>query len=177
MAALSSQQAAREQQPSDQLASLYSLVHKVVRAGALDRHSRSAELSGRAALEAEALFGDESLVVAELRMNESEALNNLAATASGAERDALVRRSWSALLSVIALLQRRLTTNTLLIGTVRKEESDYFAHVHTVRCAAQNMPSPLPAVVQVRASAIGYLVLLDALYRSLNFMFSTLRPL
>ena len=73
MASPSSQQGAREAPPPDQLAALYSLTDKAAVAGALNRHSRNAELSARAALKAEAFFPDDSLVVADQRMHESDA--------------------------------------------------------------------------------------------------------
>ena len=61
--AASSQQGAGDA-PPDQLAALYTLAGKVVKAGMRKRHSRAAELSARAALKAEAFLGDDSLVVA-----------------------------------------------------------------------------------------------------------------
>ena len=170
MSSFSSQQGAREAPPPDQLAALYSLTDKVVSTGALCRHARNVELSARAALKAEALFTDDSLVVARLRMIESKSLVNLAIAASPADREALIRRSWSALLSVIALLQRRLAANTLLPGTVRKEETDYYAHALAALLAVQNEPVPPPSGLQTLASTIGYVVLLDALDKSLHFM-------
>ena len=170
MASSSSLQRAREAPPPDQLAAFYSLMDKVISAGALRRTSRSVELSARAALKAEAFFGDDSLVVAHLRMNESRALANLAATTSGAEEQALCRRSWSALLSVVALVQRRLASDTLLLGTVRKEEIDYYAHVCAATFAAHNEAVPPPADLQILGSMIGWTVLLGALFRSLDFL-------
>ena len=84
--------AARGPPPPDQLASLYKLVDIQSIAGALGRHARVVELSASAALQAEALFGgDVSLVVANLRMGESQSLSTLAA--SGAERELFVRRA------------------------------------------------------------------------------------
>ena len=78
MASSSSQRdTTRAPPPPDQLASFYSLVDKVVNAGVLCRHARAAELCAKAAEKGEALFGDDSLVVAELRMGESKALASL----------------------------------------------------------------------------------------------------
>ena len=170
MASPSSQQGAREALPPDQLTALYSLADKFLNASALNRHARAAELSARGALKAEALLGDNSVVVVHLRVNESRSLANLAATASGAEQVALCRRSWSSLLSVLAILERRLASDTLLPGTVRKEESDYYVHVQASIYAAQNKPVVLPADLQILGSTIGCSVLLGALYRSLNFL-------
>ena len=114
--------------PPDQLASFYKLVDKKVVAAALSRFARNVELSSQAALHAEALFGDDSLVVADLRCSESCSLQNLACEASGAEQQALARRSWGVMQSVVNLLLRRLEANTLLPGTAREEELDYEVH-------------------------------------------------
>ena len=116
-------------------------------------------------------------MVAHLRMQECTALSSLVIRASGAEQHALVRRSWSALLSVIAILQRRLEDNTLLPGTVRKEELDYSAHVLAATFAAKKVPAPSFLALQALASAIGYDVLISALHRGLNFSFKMFRPL
>ena len=140
--------AVRAAPPPDELAAFLSLVDKKISAAQLSRHARDAELSSKAAEKAEALFGNDSLVVAHLRMNESIAVANLASSARGAEQVTLFRRSWSALLPVIAHLQRRLATNTVLPGTVRTEESDYYAHVAAAIFAAQDKLLPLPADLQ-----------------------------
>ena len=120
--------ASRAQPPADQLATFYKLVDKEATAGALCRRARCVELSAQAAVQAEALFGDDSLVVASLRYSESGSLANLASATSGAEHEALLLRSWAVLLSLINLLQRRLTDNAILPGTIRKEELDFDAH-------------------------------------------------
>ena len=107
MASSSSQRdMTRAPPPPDQLASFHSLIDKFVNAGLLNRHARAAELAAKAAEKGEALFGDDSLAVADLRVKESMALRSLATKASGAEHEALCRRSWGALLLVIANLQR-----------------------------------------------------------------------
>ena len=94
MASSSSQRgAARTPPPPDQLAAFYKLVDKRTIAGVLARVSRNAELSAQAAVQAEALFGDDSLVVADLRYWESESLVGLFMAASGAGQAALRRRS------------------------------------------------------------------------------------
>ena len=178
MASSSSQRdTTRTPQPHDRLASFHSLIDKVVTAGVLCQHARDAELSAKAAEKGEALFGDNSLVVASLRMEESKALANLALTAPGSEDVARFRRSWSALLSVIAILQSRLADNTLLPGTVRKKEMDYFAYLLRATFDAQNKPIPSPARLQARALTVGYNVLIDALHRSLHFSAKLFVPL
>ena len=98
--------AAGAQPPPDQLAAFYKLVEKKAIASALCRHARAAELSASAAVLAEVLFGgDDSLVVASLRMGECHSLTSLAGTASGAEEEAFFRRSWGVLELVIPLLR------------------------------------------------------------------------
>ena len=173
MAFSSSQRGAagRAPPPPYQLAAFYKLMDKQVIAGALCRHAREAELSTSAAVHAEALFGGEdSLVVANLRMSESRALNNLALGASGAEREALVRRGWSVLVSLIPLLLRRLEANTLLPGGIREEELDYTAHVQAAITKAINKPASPPAVLRAAAAAMGYITLLLAMFRSLDLL-------
>ena len=120
MASSSSQRgAARAPPPPGQLAAFYKLVDKRVIACALTRVARSAELSAQVAVQAEALFGDDSLVVAQLRYRESEALAGLSMAASGAEKAALQRQSWAVLVSFSPLLLCRLEADTLLPGTLR----------------------------------------------------------
>ena len=115
--------------PPDRLAVFYKLVDKKVIASVLCRHARAVELAAAAATHAEALFQqDDSFVVARLRMDGSESLNSIACNASGAEREAFTRQSWALLLSPIAILLRRLESNTLLPGTIREEELDYTVH-------------------------------------------------
>ena len=162
--------AARAPPPPARLASFYKLVDKGVIAAALCRHARHAELSASAAVQAEAVFEDNSLVVATLRMYESECLTHLAAEASGAEREMLVRRSWDVLVSVLPLLLRRVEANTLLPGTIREEELDYTAHEQTAIKKAKNEPVPPPAVLRAGASAMGYTTLLLAMFRSLHML-------
>lgn len=116
-------------------------------------------------------------MVAVLRMDESRVLNNMVQIASRAEQRALFLRSWSALLSVLAVLQSRLATDTLLPGTVRNEETDYYAHVQAASFTAKNELVPAQAVLQTYGSNIGYIVLVNALYTSLNFMFVCFQPL
>ena len=120
-------------------------------------------------MEAEALFGyDDSLVVANLRIGVCQSHLNLGVEASGAERISLVRRAWNVLLSIIPLLLRRAEANTLLPGTVREEELDYYAHVQAALMKAQNKPVPPPAVLRAVVTLIGYSTLLDAIFMSLK---------
>ena len=171
MAASSEQRgAARAPPPPHQLAAFYKLVDRQATAGVLCRHARNAELSAQAATQAEALFGDDSLVVACLRYSESESLALLAYEASGAEQEALLFRSWGVLVSVVNLLSRRLAANTLLPGTIQEEELDYEVHVQAVLSKARNQPVPPPAELRAEASTMGYEALLDVMYRSLDLL-------
>ena len=174
MASPSSQRgAARAPPPPDQLTAFYKLVDKHVIAGHFVREARDAELSAQAAVHAEALFGDDSLVAARLRLGEFESLanmRNIAGEASGAEREALFKKSWAALVSVVPLLLRRAEANTLLPGTIREEELDYEAHVQAVLFKLTNQPNPPPAALRAAVCAMGYNILLRAMCRSLNLL-------
>ena len=172
MASSSSQRGAacRAQPTPDQLACFYKLVDKQVIAGALCRYARNAELSASAAVQAEALFGDDSLVVASVRMCESVSLVSLALKASGAEREALVRQAWAVLVSVVLLLLRRLEVNTLLPGGVRDDELNFYAHAQAALRKATNRPVSPPAVLRASASTMGYNTLLDAMCRCLDML-------
>lgn len=134
--------ATRGPPPPDRLAVLDKLVDKVTTASVLCRYARAVELAATAATHAEALFPDDSLVVAHLRMTGSNNLNGLALSASGAEQEAFARKSWALLFSVGAILVRRLETNTLLPGTIRKEELDYVVHETAVYAKSTNEPVP-----------------------------------
>ena len=114
--------------PPDRLAVFYKLVDKKLIACVLSRFARAVELAAEAAMQAEALFADDSLVLARLRMDGSIELKNIACQASGAERRAYARQSWALLLSAIPILVRRLESDTLLPGTIREEELNYKAH-------------------------------------------------
>ena len=162
--------ATRAPPPPEQLAAFYKLVDKNTIAGQLCRYARDAELSAQAAAQAEALYGGDSLVVASLRYYESEALNHLALEASGADKEALVRRSFAVLVALIPLLLRRVETDTLLPGTIREEELDYEAHIQAALHKARNKPTPSPAVLRAWASTMGYTTLLDAMSRSLDLL-------
>ena len=173
MASSSSQRgtAPRASPPPDQLASFYKLVDKQAIAGALCRYARHAELSASAAVQAEALFGeDDSLVVAHLRMSESDSLSNLSVDASGADKGAFLRRSWAVLLLVVPLLLRRVEANTLLHGAVREEEIDHYARALAASVKAKSKPVSSPALLRIIASTMGYNTLMYAMVRSLDLL-------
>ena len=162
--------AVRAPPPPDQLAAFHKTVDKRVMTGVLCREARDAELSAQAAVQAEALFGDDSLVVARLRYFESDSLASLAREASGVEQETLLSRSWAVLLSVISLLQRRLADKTVLPGTVRKEELEYDAHSQAALCKAKNEPAPSSDELRSWASTLGYETLIFAMRRSLDLL-------
>ena len=136
----------------------------------LCRHARAADLAATAATQAEALFPDDSLVVARLRMDGSESLSSFAVQASGAEREAFARQSWALLLSTIPILLRRFASNTLLPGTIRDEELDFKVHEHAAILKAKSDPVPPPAVLRDLASKMGYDILIDAMARGLDML-------
>ena len=155
----------RAPSPPDQLASFYKLVDKKVVAGVLGRHARNAELSASAAASGEALYGEDSLEV----KIEGQSISNLATEASGEEQELLDRRSWAVLVSVLPHLLRRLENNTLLPGSIREEELDYFAYLQAAIRKAQNLPVPSSGL-RALASTVGYSTLLHAMYRSLDML-------
>ena len=156
--------------PPDRLAVFYKLVDKSVIAAVLCRYARAVELGATALTHAEALFADDSLVVARLRMDGSMNLGNIACDASGAEFEAYARQSWALLLSTIPILLRRLESNTLLPGTIREEELDYAVLELAAVLRAKERPVPSPVVLRDWASSMGYGILLDAMYRGLDLV-------
>ena len=162
--------AARAPPPPDRLAVLYKLVDKKAIAGVLCRHARAVELAAEAATHAEALFADDSLVVAKLRMDGSMCLANIACEARGAEIETFARQSWALLLSAIPVLLRRLESNTLLPGSIREEELEYEAHNKVAAIKAKNEPLPRPAVLRAWESTMGYGTLLDAMVSGLHLL-------
>ena len=154
--------------PPDRHAAFYKLVDKKVIAGVLCRHARAVELAAEAATLAEALFTDDSLVVAKLRVDGSLNLSSLALHASGAEREAFARQSWALLLSTIPILVRRLESNTQLPGTIRERELDYAVHQQAAIFKAKSDPVLPPTVLRACASVLVYDTLLDAIYRGLD---------
>ena len=139
-------------------------------AGQLGRSARCTELSALTLAEAEALFGDDSLVVASLRYFHSNSFYNLAYEASDEEREMPLRRAWAVLLSLIPLLLRRLADNTLLPGTIREEEMYYEAHGQAAICQIRNVQVPPPAVLRSHASTMGYNTLLMPIFCSLKLL-------
>ena len=160
--------AARAPPAPEQLAAFKGLVEKVVTALALCRYARSQELSGRAAAQAEALYRGDSLVVASLRGTEAMALWNASCAASKAgsttEEEAHDRRAWVLVLPLHALLLRRVAANTLLPGTVRKEESEHAAHMEAATHRALNQPLPSNAFIQEVGQVLGYTLLLHVAF-------------
>ena len=149
--------------PPEELAAFYALVEKQTIAGCLNRFSRNAELCDRAARCAVLLYGDNSLVVADLRVAEATALRELAsASTSSSEQATLCRRAWALLSPVHALLLRRLEDNTLLPGTIKEEEVTYFVRSQAFARKAQDKPVASEAALQHLGVVLGYTTLLDA---------------
>ena len=158
--------------PPEEVAAFSALVEKKVTAGVLYRHARAAELSDRAAKHAARLWGDNSLVAADVRVNEAVVLRGMAlASTSSMERKALWRRAWAILVPVHALLLRRLADNTLLPGNIKEEEVTYFARKHAFACKAAYKPVvPPEAVLQRLGVVLGYEPLLRAVYHTLALL-------
>ena len=158
--------------PPKEVAAFYALVEKRVTAGVLYRHARCAELSGRAARHAQQrLWGDNSLEVADLRVFETNALRGMAlASTSSSEKEALRRRAWAILVPVHALLLRRLADNTLLPGTNTEEEVTYYARSQAITFKAKEETVPSEAVLRGFGIVLGYRILLDAVFQTLNLL-------
>ena len=158
--------------PPEELEAFYLLIEKQVTAAVLCRFSRCAELSERAARHAAArLWGNNSLVVAHLRMGEVASLRNLAnASTSSSEKEALRQRARAILVPVHALLLRRLADNTLLPCTNREEEVTYYARAQAFGRKAKDEPVPSEAVLQGLGVVLGYETLLVAVFHTLNLL-------
>ena len=158
--------------PPEEVAAFYALVEKRVTAGLLSRDARSAELSDRAARLAQRLWGDNnSLVLADLRVNEAACLRCLASSStSSSEKEALWQRACAILVPVHALLLRRLADNTLLPGTIKEEEVTYYARLQAFAWKAQDKPVPSEVVLQGVGVALGYSTLLKAVVHTLNLL-------
>ena len=158
----------------DQLAAFNGLVERVVTAGTLGRHAHHLELAGRAAAQAEALFREDSLVVASLHWGEVNALWNVSCDANAAEAELLDRRAWALLLPLHALLLRRVAANTLL--SVRKEESEHAAHLVVSGSRAASEPEPSKALLQAAGRMMGYNVLLQVAVETVKLLGSRRWP-
>ena len=160
--------------PAPELAAFKGLVEKVVTAGVLSRHARHLELAGRAVSQAEALYTEDSLVVAFCRGNEARGLWNMSCDAhkagSYAEEEAFDKRAWALLHPLHALLLRRVAANTLLPGTMRQEESEFGAYMFASAYAATNKPVPSNAELQAVGQLMGYDVLLEASITTLDLL-------
>ena len=160
--------ARRAPRPPEEVTAFFTLVQRVVTAAALQRDARCAELSDRAAKQAQRLYGDNSLVVADMRVNEARSLRCLAyASAPSSEREALWRRAWAILVPVHTLLLRRLTDGTLLPGTSKEEETTYHARSQAFAYKAQDKPVPSEAALRGLGVVLGYKSLLDAVSNTL----------
>lgn len=84
-------------------------------------------------------YGEDSLVGAALRVNESKQTNNRALdAATEIGRLNLLLESWALLLAAVAVIQRRLNAGTLLPGRCRDEECRFMArplHTHAIHPA------------------------------------------
>ena len=114
------------------------------------------------------LWGDNSLVEAQLRVTEAACLREVArASTSSSEQVTLCRRARTILLPVHALLLRRLADNTLLPGTIKEEEVTYCARRQAFVRKASDKPVLSEAVLQDAGVTLGYTTLLDAVFQTL----------
>ena len=157
--------------PPEEVAAFYALVERKTTAGVLSRHARCAELCDRAARHAVRLWGEHSLVVAHLRMDEAVALRNIASSStSSSEQEALCRRAWVRLVPVHALLLRRLADNTLLPGTNKEEEVTYTARSQAFIRKAMDEAVSCEEALQGLGILLGYSTLLDAMFHTLALL-------
>ena len=143
--------------PPEEVSAFFTLVVKVAAAAALSRHARCAELCHEAAKHSERLWGNNSLVVADLRVGEAIALREIArASTSLSEQEALMRNAWAILGPIHALLLRRLADNTLLPGTIKEEEVMYHARLQAFLRKAHNAFVLPKAVLRGQGVVLGY---------------------
>ena len=115
------------------------------------------------------MWGNNSLVVADLRASEAAAIQSLASTSSS-EQEGLCRRAWAILGPVHDILLRRLADNTLLPGTNKEEEVTYFARSQAFAFQATGKPVPSEAVLRVGCVVLGYETLMKAVYHTLALL-------
>ena len=107
------------------------------------------------------MWGNNSLIVADLRMGEAVALREVAfASSSTSEKEALRRRAWAILVPVHALLLRRLADNTLLPGTIKVEEVTYDARLQAFVRKAADKPPLSDAALHSLGVSFGYKTLI-----------------
>ena len=122
-------------------------------------------------MQAARLWGDNSLVVAELRVGEAAALRSMAnVSTSSSEKEELRQRAWAILVHVHALLFRRLADKTLLPGTIMEEEVMYYARSQAFARKAKNEPVPSEVVLQGLGVVLGYATLLDVVVVTLALL-------
>ena len=157
--------------PPEEVTAFSALVEKKMTATALSRHTRCAELSDRAARHARRLWGDNSLVVADLRVSEADSLRHLArASTSTSENAELLRRAWAILAPVHTLLLRRLADDTLLPGTNKEEVVTYCARAQAFLRKAADKQVFSEAILRGVGVVLGYETLLFAVFHTLNLL-------
>ena len=160
--------ASAERPRLDQVASFYELIERHVTASVLGRHARSAELCGRAAIQAEAFFGGDSLIWTDLRFREATAFTNQSVATADADGHALASQAWKLLLPLHAILLRRHAANTLL--AVRREEADYDAHAQAFAHKSRDKLVVSRVGVQLGQAVFGFAILLGVTAVTLNLL-------
>lgn len=156
--------------PSPEELAFYTTLDRAVTAGALGRAARAGELHARASVQAEGLYGENSLVLACSRWSEASSHIQLANASAGDDEKSLRYRAWALQLQVNALLLRRAAANTLLPGTVSREEVEYRARVNDILCKAKGKPAPPESKQQKFGERVGISALVHALNNTLNLL-------
>ena len=125
-----------------------------------------------AIFQAEALFIEDSLIVANLQSVQARQLCLFKKGGRVADKEAACRQAWALLSPVTALLLRRLSKNTLLPGTCRKEEVAFATLLLKSSHKAQNTPQTpsLAALDERRSACYGYACLLSVAVDSLMLL-------
>lgn len=152
---------------ADAVAAFNALADRAYSAGLTGRFAKGAELSLRAAAEAERLYGGSSVIAAELLCCAAKCLHNRACLEGVEDPVSYSRSAFEALLRATAHLTPRLSDGTLLAGACRAEEAAFWTDVvlaHATRHRLGNTPGAGPAT----ASACGYITAIIAATVLLN---------
>ena len=100
-------------------------------------------------------------------MTEATSLRELACVSTCLpEQLALLRHCWAILVSMHALLMRRLADNTLLPDTNTEDEVTYSARSQAFALKAQDKPVPSEAALRGSAVVLGYKTLVNAVFQT-----------
>jgi hypothetical protein len=153
------------------VAAFNALADRAYSAGLTGRFAQGAELSLRAAAEAERLYGGSSVIAAELLCCAAKCLHNRACFEGVEDPVSYSRSALEALLRAIGHLAPRLSDGTLRAGACRAEEAAFWTgvvleHATRARLRLGNTPSGGAAT----ASACGYITAVIAATVVLNVL-------